>query len=156
MPDEVRAVAWDAFAHHHFERKNDWFWIAGIVIVTASTISIFFHNTLLGVLILIGGTVMLILVSRPPVIVAYSVTQRGIRIDDKLFPYTTLESYDIDEDHELGPHLLLKSEKMFMPLIALPIPEEYIDEIDTIVGTRLPEAHLEEPFAQKILEFFGF
>ena len=156
MPEEVRAVAWDAFAHHYFERKNDWFWIMGIAIVTIATISVFFGNTLLGILILIGGTVMLILASRPPQIVAYSITQRGLRIDDKLYPYTTLESYDIDEDHELGPQLLLKSEKMFMPMIAAPIPEEYIDEIELIVGAKLPEAQLEEPFAHKLLEIFGF
>ena len=76
MPEEVRAVAWDAFPHHYFERKNDWFWIMGIAIVTIATISVFFGNTLLGILILIGGTVMLILASRPPQIVAYTTNTR--------------------------------------------------------------------------------
>ena len=43
-----------------------------------------------------------------------------------------------------------------MPLIIMPIPEDHIDDIESIIESRLPEEHLEEPLAHKILEFFGF
>lgn len=156
MQEDVRGIAWEAYEHHHVEKKSDWFWIVGIIIASISVASILLGNPLFGVMILIGGSVILILASRPPQIIQYAVTQRGLRLDDKLYPYTTLEAYFIDEENQLGPQLLIRSEKLFMPLLILPLPEEYVDEIEAIISPRLPEEHIEEPFARKLLEFLGF
>jgi hypothetical protein len=156
MNEEVRGIAWEAFEHHHVEKKNDWFWVAGIIIIATSIASILLGNTLLGIMICTGGTVMLILAARPPKIIQYAVTQRGLRIDEKLYPYTTLEAFYIDEDGQFGPQLFVRSEKLFMPLLILPLPEEHLVTIEAIIAERLPEEHIEEPFAHKLLEFFGF
>ena len=156
MVDQLRGVTWEALEHHHGEKGSDWFWALGIVVVASAAASILLGNTLLGILILVGGSVMAMLAMREPKIVPYAVTLRGIRVEDKLYPYSTLESFYIDEEDPLGPQLLAKSEKMFMPLIVMPIPEEYIEDIEDILASRLPEEHLEEPFANKLLEFFGF
>ena len=84
MNEEVRGISWDAYEHHHIERKSDWYWIAGIIIIASSIASILLGNTLFGILIATGGSVMLILASRPPKIISYAVTQRGLKIDNKL------------------------------------------------------------------------
>jgi hypothetical protein len=98
---------------------------------------------------------MLILAARQPKMITYAVTQRGLRIDEKLYPYTTLEAFYIEEEGQFGPQLFVRSEKLFMPLLILPLPEEYSDAIESIIAERLPEEHIEEPFAHKLLEFFG-
>lgn len=156
MPDEVRGIAWEAYEHHHIEKKSDWYWIVGIIVASVALASIFLGNALFGIMVLLGGSVMLILAARPPKIVQFAVTQRGLRLDDKLYPYTTLKAYCIDEENAVESQLLVRSEKLFMPLLILPLPEEYIDDIEHIISQRLPEEHLEEPFAYKLLEFFGF
>lgn len=156
MAEQLRGVAWEALEHHHIEKKNDWFWITGIVIISVALASIFLGNVLLGVAIITGGSVMLILAARKPRTIAYAVTARGLRIDEMLYPYTTLESYFIDEDNIFGPELLVRSSKLFMPLLVLPLPEEYVNEIEDLIAERLPEEHLEEPFLNKLMEFFGF
>ena len=97
-----------------------------------------------------------ILAMREAKIVPYAVTLRGLRVEDKLYPYSTLESFFIDEDNPIGPMLLARSEKLFMPLIIMPLPDEYLDDIEQILSNRLPGEHLEEPFVNKVLEFFGF
>lgn len=156
MPKEIKAVVWDAYAHYHFERSSDWFWILGIITVAVGLASILLGNVLFGIVVFLCGGIVGIHANREPGLVEYSVTQRGIRIDEKLYPYTTLESYCIDEEHPFGPHLLVKSEKIFMPLLVLPIPDDAIDEVEEVIGQRIPEAHLEEPLGHKLLEFFGF
>lgn len=156
MNAQQAAITWEAPEHTHAEKKGDWFWIVGIFIIAGALSSIFLGNTLLGILIFVGGAVMLILAARPAKMIAYAVTQRGLRIDDTLYPYTTLKSFYIDENNPGGTQLLVASEKMFMPLLILPLPEEYIDDIEEIISSRLPETHLEEPFVHKLLEFFGF
>lgn len=156
MPEQPRGISWEAFEHHHTNQKSDWFWILGIITVAVTIASILLGNVLFGILIAVGGAVAAILATREPKIITYAVTQRGLRIDDKLYPYTTLEAFYIDEDNQLGPQLLVKSEKMFMPLLILPLPEDAMEDIEDLIAQRLPEEHIEEPLAHKLLEFFQF
>ena len=156
MDGQLKGVEWEALEHHHGTKNSDWFWVLGILTLATATAAILLNNTLLGVILLIGGLITALLSAREAKVIAYAVTLRGLRIDDKLYPYTTLESYCIEDDQNLGPQLLVKSEKLFMPLLVMPIPEEYVDDIEDIIAERLPEEHLEEPLVNKLLEFFGF
>jgi hypothetical protein len=99
---------------------------------------------------------MLIHAARKPKVVQYAVTTRGLRVDDTLYPYATLEGYCITEDDFTDPQLLVRSTKLFMPLLILPLPSEYVDEIEEIIAARIREEHLEEPFLLKLFEMFGF
>jgi len=97
-----------------------------------------------------------IVARQEPDIIPHAVTNRGLRVGETLHPYSTLKCFYIDEDHRRGPHLLALSHKTFMPLIIVPIPGEYIEEIEIILEPRLPEEHLEEPFSDRLLELVGF
>lgn len=156
MEGQLKGIEWDAHEHHHTKKSSDWFWVLGIVTISTTVASILLNNTLLGIIFLIGGMVLALLSAREPKTVLYAVTLRGLRVDDKLYPYTTLETYCIEDVPNTGPQLLVKSEKLFMPLIIMPLPEEHVDEIEDIIAERLPEEHLEEPLVNKLLEFFGF
>lgn len=156
MEEETKAVLWEAPEHHHFERTNDWYWALGIVALCAAVAAFFLGNFLLALLVIVGAFVVALVAVREPSILEHAVTTRGIQLGDTLYPYSTLESYAIDEIDYKGPQLLIKSKKIFMPLLIMPIPEEYVDEIDMIVGSRLEEEELEEPLTHKILEALGF
>lgn len=156
MSEQVKSITWEAYEHHHTNKGSDWFWILGIITIAVTVTAILLGNMLFGILIFIAGLVTALHGAQKPRIIPFAVTQRGLRIEDTLYPYTTLEAFYIDEEDPSGPQLLSRSEKLFMPLIVMPIPEEYIDEIEDILASRLPEETLEEPFATKLLEFFGF
>ncbi len=156
MADPIRAVTWEAPEHHHIEKSGDWFWALGIVTVASALAAFFFGNFLFAILIAIAGGTVGLVANRAPAIIPFAITTRGVRVGSTLYPYSTLECFFIDEEDERGPQLLLRSTKFFMPLIVLPIPEEYTDEIETILESRLPAEHLEEPLGTKLLEFFGF
>ncbi len=151
-----REVTWEAPEHHHVEKNGDWFWILGILTIIATVTAFFLGNTLFALLLLIAGVTTGLVANREPDIIPFAVNNRGIRVADTLYPYSTLECFYLDEEHERGPQLLARSTKLFMPLIIMPIPAEYIEEIETILEPRLPEEHLEEPLANKLLEIFGF
>lgn len=156
MAEVTSAITWEAPEHHHIEKGHDWFWALGLIATAGAAAAFIFGNVLFGIVILLGAIVMVLHALSEPKIIPFAVTTRGVRVGSELYPYTTLESYFIDEDNEFGPQLLVKSERMFMQLLILPIPEEYVDDIDDLLGSRLPEETLEEPFAHKLLEFFGF
>ena len=157
MSEEVtRAVSWEAPEHRHFDKRSDWFWALGIIALCGALAAFFFGNFLFAILILLGGGVVALQAAKPPRVVPFMVGTRGVRAGERLFTYGTLVSYRIDDEDPQGSQLLLKSTRMYMPLIVMPIPEEYIHDIEDLLSQRLPEEDLEEPLAHKLLELFGF
>ncbi|PIW97024.1 hypothetical protein COZ82_01800 [Candidatus Kaiserbacteria bacterium CG_4_8_14_3_um_filter_38_9] len=156
MEQQARSVTWEAPEHHHIEKGGDWFFALAIITVSAVIAAIFFGNLLFALLCGLAGITMAIAANQRPKIIPFAVTVRGIRIDEVLYPYTTLRSYHIDEDDYRGPQLFVISQRHFMPLLILPIPEEYIDDIEDIITGRLAEEFIEEPFFNKLLEILGF
>lgn len=156
MEETTRAITWEAPEHHHIEKSGDWFWALGIIALCGAVAAFFFGNFLFAILILIGAFAMALVAVQKPKVLAFSVSTRGVRVGEKIYPYSTLESYFIDEESPNGPQLLLKSKHLYMPLIIMPIPPEYTDDIEDLLLDRLPEEELEEPLAHKVLEIFGF
>ena len=156
MEPLARAITWEAPEHHHSEKGGDWFFVLAIIVIALAIAAVLFGNTLFALLIGIAGGALAVSAAKRPSVVPFAITVRGIRIDDQLYPYTTLNSYHIDEEDENGPQLLVLSKKRFMPLFVIPLPSEYIDDVEDILRDKLPESFLEEPLFMKLLEKFGF
>ena len=156
METTVRSITWEAPQHHHVEKGNDWFFALTIVIVALIIAAILFDNVLFALLIGLSGGVLAMSAAKRPAIIPYAITVRGIRIEDRLYPFSTLTSYHIDEEDPRGPQLLVKSEKKLMPMIVMPLPTASIDDIEAILKEKLEEEELYEPFLIKVLELFGF
>ena len=156
MDETVRSIYWEAPEHTHIEKTNDWYWILGIIALASAIASIIFDNVLFGIVIILGAFTMVIVSHKGPKMIQFEVAERGIRIGDDLYPYATLESYFLDENNVENPQLILKSKKLLMMLLILPIPVEHISHIENIVRAHLPEEHLEEPLSHRLMEYFGF
>ncbi len=156
MEPSARAITWEAPDHHHTEKGSDWYFSFIIVVIAAVIAALLFNNTLFALLLGVSGLALLIVANKKPLVIPFGVTVRGIRVDDHLYPYPTLKSYHIDEDDVNGPQLLVLTKHHFMPLLVLPIPPEYVDDIESILKGRLKEEFLEESFFVKVLERFGF
>lgn len=153
---DIRTIYWEALEHGHGEHGSDWYWSVGIIAIAAAVASFALGNALFGVIIILGASTLMILASRGPRTLGFTVGPRGIRINDELYPYSTLESFYLDEDAPGDTELLLKSKRFFMPLIVVPVPEEYVDTVDAFLNQRLPEEYLEEGALNKLFESFGF
>jgi len=156
MSDGARSIYWEAPEHYQEEKSSDWFWMLGIAAIAGSVVSIIFHNVLFAIVILLAATTMFIVAHQKPRTIPFEVSLRGMRIDKTFYPYATLESYYLDEENHIDPKLIIKSKKTFVPLLIIPIPDQYIDDIETVVSSKLPEEFLEEPLPHQLLEFFGF
>jgi hypothetical protein len=156
MDQAPRAVTWEAPEHNHTEKGGDWFFAFTLIFIAIVLAAVLLGNNLFALLMAVAGLTLAIAVSRRPAHVPYAVTVRGVRINDEIFPYATLQAYSIDEEDPRGPHLLILSQRKFMPLLIIPLPPDHVDDIEDILRDRLPEEHLEEPLFLKVLEIFGF
>ena len=156
MEPAVRAVTWEAPQHHHVEKGNDWFFALAIIVLAFIVVAILLNNVMFALVMGLAGGVLAMSAAKRPSIVPYSISVRGIKVEDELFPYTRLRSYHIDEEDHRGPQLLVLTERKSVPMLVLPLPVDHIDDIEAILSERLPEEFIQEPLGLKILELFGF
>ena len=154
--ETLRAVSWEAPEFYYIEKKNDWYFSLGMIVTACVVASLLLGNLLSALLSFIAGVALAIAAGKRPRVIPFAVTVRGIRFGSRLYPLGQLQSYYIDEEDPRGPQLLVMAKQKFMPLLIMPIPPDYVDEIEDILKGRLPEEHLEEPLLVKVLEYFGF
>ncbi|OHB10413.1 MAG: hypothetical protein A3H60_00250 [Candidatus Zambryskibacteria bacterium RIFCSPLOWO2_02_FULL_44_12b] len=156
MPRPSFNIEWDAHEYEHKERSPDWFWAVGIISVSIAVAATIFGNIIFGLLVLIGAFALSLFTNRHPNSTHVIVNEKGVTRDRIHYPYSSLESFWIDTDH---PHkkIFLRSEKMFMPLIIVPLGESVdVDNLHESLSQFLSEEFHSLPFVEKILEYLGF
>ena len=150
-------IRWEAYEYNHAEKPSEWYWALGLVAIAGCVAALLFNNVLFAILILIAAFVLAVFAAREPNIVQFAVTQRGIRINNKLYPYNTLESFSIEEQSDDGiSKLIVNPENFLSPLIIIPIEGVDPDEIHDYLLLSLEEADHTEPLAHRIMEWLGF
>ena len=114
---------WEAHEYTFQEKSSDWYWAVGIVAISIAVISIIFGNVLLALLILLGSFSLSLFAAKHPVYVRFEINKTGVLIDRTLYPYGTLESFWVEDNRhlDLESKLFLKSQRLAMPIIAVPL-----------------------------------
>ncbi len=156
MAKETFKIEWDAHEYEHKERSSDWFWAVGIITVAVALTSIILGNIIFALLIIISAFALILFINRPPETLHIIIDEKGITKGPIRYPFDTLHSFYIDIDH---PHkkILLRSQKMLMPLIVVPLGEKVdIENVETNLLKFIPQEPLVLPFVEQILEYLGF
>ena len=147
-------ITWRAPEYDHRNKSTDWFWGVGIIGVVSAVVAIVLGNLLFGIFIIIGTFALVLQALRVPKTVEFSVTERGIQIDKTLYPYGTLESFWITDDEP--QKLLVKSGKVFMPIVTIPISGVDSEMLREYILDFLDEEEQTEPLSQHLMEYIGF
>lgn len=148
-------LRWSGYEHTHIERSSDWFWALGIVAISIATVSILFHNYLFAVLVVIAAVTIAILAIHPPDMVEFEISERGLRVADRLHRFDEIISFWVEENPDGTPVLLIDTVKFMHPNIIIPLESIDMHSVRAYLKERVEEVPLKEPAAHKILEFFG-
>lgn len=146
---------WEAYEYEPRDKSSDWFWAVGILTVAIAITSIIFNNILFAIVILIGGFSLTIYTARKPDIIEVTIDDRGIQLDKYFYPYRTMESFWV-ENEEGSPKILLKSQKLIMPYVVIPIEEFQPETVREYLREHLPEVFHSESQIHKLIEYLGF
>jgi hypothetical protein len=150
------SITWKALEYEHTDKGADWFWAFGIIAVSAILTSVILGNILFALLILIGSITLFIFSVRHPQMAEFAVNQRGIILERKLYLYNSLDSFWVELD-DGAPKLLVKSKKLLMPYLVLPLGDDVdTEELRDYLLDNLDEEYLHEPLLQKLVERLGF
>ena len=149
-------LEWDAHEYEHKERGSDWFWSVGILSVALAIVCIIFGNIILALLILVAAFALTLFINRPPEHTHVVIDERGITRGKIQYPFETLKSFYIDDEHS-HPKILLRSRKVFMPIIIVHMSKDTdVDDLHNALSEFLEEDFHSLPFVERILEYLGF
>jgi hypothetical protein len=148
-------LRWSAFEHEHIPRGSDWFWALGIIACSAAIIAILFHDYLFAILVVLAAAIFGMLANVPPDIVNFEISDRGIRTGDTMHRFEEIIAFWVEEHDIERPLLLVDTVKFMAPNLIIPI--ENIDPhlVRAFLQKHVDEVPMTEPFAHKVLEFFG-
>ena len=154
-------LQWSALEYEEKERSKDWFWALGIIVATSSAASIIFGNYFFAVLLVLSGLLLGFFAAKKPDTVHYELNDRGLKIRTLLYPYPDIKSFwvqiDTTGEANLKPMLFIKTERMFMPVISIPINHDIAEEIRSIIlDKNVSEEEMREHPSHLIMESLGF
>lgn len=147
-------ITWRAPEYVFQEKGSDWYWILGIIVATLAILALLMNNVLFMVFTLLAGITLALYGSRKPEIYDFEVNTKGVRVNNKLFPYFTLDYFWIDES---GPQtvLILESKHAMMQHIIIPIEGVRSDELRMFLEAFLPEEYIERSWPHQLMERLG-
>ena len=160
--ENIEKLEWSAFEYEDKERSTDWFWALGVIVVASAASSIIYNNYFFAVLIVLGGVLLGFFAVKKPDIVLYELNTKGLKIMNRLYPYENIKSFWVQResqsaDLELASMLFIKSERVFMPMISIPIEEYMALQIrDILLEKNIVEEEMREHASLKIMESLGF
>ncbi len=149
-------ISWKALEYKRKEKTADWYWAVGLIALVIVVASFFMHNALFGILVILSTIILLSFSIIAPKIIEVNINQKGVVVDKEMYPFATIEAFwveSIDKDNE---KILLKSKKLIMPLIVIPLEELHHLDVREFLLQYLPEVEMHEPLSQKIMERLGF
>ena len=153
----IKKIEWQAFEYENIKKTKDWFWAVGIISISIIVTAVLFGNYLLAILIILSVFSLGMFSLRQPQLFNIKIDEKGITAHKNLYLFSSLESFWIEEQART-PRILVKSKKMLMPLIIIPINLEQvaIEDIHYVLSYFLHEEEMTEPALIHIMRFLGF
>lgn len=150
------SLSWQALEYEHKPKTADWFWILGAVVFLGAGLAFYFNNFFFAVFILIAGLAVALHANIPPTLHSYSIREDGLVRDNTLFPFRNIQGFWIIKE-SLGTQLLLNINRVSFPVVTIPlgnVDKDWVRQVFRAKGVK--ETELEIPFAERLMDVFGF
>lgn len=153
--EEKEKIEWSALEYEEKERSTDWFWALGIIVVAGAVTSLIYSNYFFAVLLILSGILLGFFAIKKPDMVHYELNKKGLKIKTRLFPYESIKSFFVQTTPK--SMLFVKSSRMFMPIISMPVENDLAEEIRSVMlSNNVKEEEMKEGPSEKIMESLGF
>jgi hypothetical protein len=160
-------LSWTALEYEEKERSPDWFWALGIIFATSSIAAIIFDDYFFAALLILSGLLLGFFAVKKPDLIAYELNEKGLQVGTRLYSYENIKSFWVQTSNspgtisppaaEIKPLLFIHSERIFMPIISIPIEEIMAEEIHSrMLSQNIAEVEMKEHPSEKIMEVLGF
>jgi hypothetical protein len=145
MATSQEPVRWQASEYIHQEKNALWFLIFGIVVLGLMALAILLMQAwTFAVLIAVMAVAVVVYARRPPRVLTYTLSAKGLYVGDRLYDMSEFKSFGVIHDGAEFSVMLIPV-KRFLPGVTVYFPEALGEQIVDFLGARLPmqELHLD-------------
>ncbi len=132
-------IEWTALEFTKYKKDKQWFILPALIALVIIIVAILLKNFLLVVLAVLAIFVVYIYALKEPRKIKFSISGKGIQVDKRLYKLEDLRSFWIFYDPPEIKEISLRSKKMFMPYIKIPLGNQNPVEARKILLRFLPE-----------------
>lgn len=152
MAKTADVISWEA-EEYIVREKNAW-WYVGLIAVglLLSGISIWLQAWTFLIVVVLSVVALMLYAMRPPRILRYTLSDKGLSEGDKLYDYNEFKAFGILRE---GNHfaIILTPRKRFSPRVTVYFPEAQGEEIVDAFGARLPMEEVKLDLLDKLIKF---
>lgn len=148
---ESQPIQWQA-PEYVQERRSPWwfiaFWVVTLVLMLLAVLVI--RSWSFAILIPAMAAALMIYSHRPPRMLTYVLSGKGLYINEKLHPLGEFRSFGVIRE-EVVPSLMLIPVKRFRPALTVHFPAETGEAIVDLLGSRIPMQELNLDVFDKVI-----
>lgn len=145
-------ISWEA--EEYIVRDKTAWWYVGLIAVglALSGLAIWLEWWSFLAVVILSVVALLIYAMRPPRMLRYSLSNKGVSEGDKLYEYSEFKSFGILKE---GEHfaIVLTPRKRFSPRVTVYFPAAQGEEIVDAFGGRLPMEEVKLDALDKLIKF---
>jgi hypothetical protein len=129
---------WQGTEYVHHEKDAVWFVIFGVVVVILMAAAIFLvQSWTFGVLIPVMAIALIVYTRRPPRLIDYTLSPKGLYVNDHLYAFSEFKGFGVIRDGNEYSIMLIPT-KRFRLGVSIYFPEDKGEVIVDMLGARLP------------------
>jgi len=132
------AVQWTASEYIAHHKGAGWFLLLGLAVVAVAVGIYFWTKDIISVVAIVGMAVLFgYYAGRKPAVQSYSISEQGVAIGEKVYPFSELKSFSIVREGAFSSIVFLPM-KRFMPFIPMYYAPEQEEAIVEVLARYLP------------------
>ncbi|MFC1594833.1 hypothetical protein ACFL3E_00195 [Patescibacteria group bacterium] len=137
--EKPKTLEWKAPEYQTYKKSKDWFWLLFIAVAVLLVIAFIAKNFLFGIFIFIAGFAIAIFAVKKPDMLNIVISTKGVEVSNTLYPYENLESFWIFYKPPELQELSIKSKKLFMSYIKIPLGDMDPEQVKEFIKDFVPE-----------------
>ena len=153
---ELINIQWQAPEFTKHEKGPAWFIVLGISALAVFTVVLLMKNFIFAILIVMMVFIIFVYALKEPRIITFKISAKGLEINDKHYPFNELKSFWIFYEPPELKELSVRSKKMIMPLIKIPLDNQDPNMIRQALIKFIPEQLQEQSLIDILTRNFRF
>lgn len=153
LEGEEEAVRWQAKEYIQRDKDIIWYLVFGVVTVVLVAVAVLLIKSwTFALLIPVMAAAIVVMARRPPMVHVYTLSRKGLHIDDRLYGYAEFREFGLvadDDEHSI----MLIPRKRLRPGVTVYFPEEVGEVLVDMLASRLPMKQLKLDPLDRLVRF---
>jgi hypothetical protein len=150
---EIQPVNWQASEYVQHDKSPLWYIFFAVIVCVFVGAAIFLQAWTFVVLIPVMAVALMVYTHRPPHVINYALSEKGLYINDMLHPMGEFKAFSVAQStNPQQNQLVLTPIKRFRPSLTVSFPSEVGEVLVDIIGAYLPDQPYKVDAFDKIIQ----